>query len=207
MRSGILAVGLVLLSGTQAAAEWQVTPSFGISFGGDTTFRDFEQAAGSPQALFGIRGAWLGEVFGFEGDLGTAPGFFQKGVFRFGGETPGGPGATTDVGSNVTTLTGNVVVALPRRIAEFTLRPYGVGGVGLMRVRIDDLPAGPPVASTLTVVDVGGGVTGFLSDRIGINWDVRRFWSLGGIDQELGFSIGPEQLSFWRASMGLAIRF
>lgn len=207
MRVGVLVVGLVLLSGTQAAAEWQVTPSFAISFRGHTTFRDFEQAAGSPNAVFGIRGVWLGEVFGLEGDLGTAPGFFQKGVFRFGGETPGGPGATVEVGSNVTTLTGNVIVALPRRLAEFTLRPYAVGGAGLMRIGINDLPAGLPVASTLTVVDVGGGVTGFLTDRIGLNWDIRRFWSLGGEDQELGFSIGPEQLSFWRASMGLAIRF
>ena len=32
-----------------------------------------------------------------------------------------------------------------------------------------------PVSSTLPAMDVGGGVTGFLSERIGLSWDVTVF--------------------------------
>ena len=37
--------------------------------------------------------------------------------------------------SSVLTFTGNVIVGLPRRATEYTLRPYFVGGFGLMRAR------------------------------------------------------------------------
>jgi hypothetical protein len=75
-----------------------------------------------------------------------------------------------------------------------------------MRVRIDDR-GDLPAESTLTTLDMGGGVTGFLTDRIGVSWDVRRFWTVAGKDQGQGLSFGPEQLSFWRASMALAFRY
>jgi hypothetical protein len=45
-----------------------------------------------------------------------------------------------------------------------------------------------------------------LSDRIGVNWDIRRFRSVGG-SEGTGISFGQEQVSFWRASMGLALRY
>ena len=56
-------------------------------------------------------------------------------------------------------------------------------------------------------MDVGGGATGFLSNRFGVNWDVRFFRSLGSKEGGGGVSFGPEQLSFWRASMALAIKY
>ena len=52
---------------------------------------------------------------------------------------------------------------------------------------------------------LAGGVTGFLTDRVGLNWDVRYFRSVGG-KEDTGLSIGKEQISFWRATMGVAIR-
>ncbi len=208
MRISALALGLVLATAGPAAAEWQLTPSFGISFGGGTTFlfanASAEEAAGNPNAVFGLRGVLLGEVFGVEADFGVAPGIFQRGLFQFGPERVSVQGGDDlEFSSNATTLTGNIVIAMPRRLTEYTLRPYAVAGMGLMRVAFDD-----PLSarSTLTAIDVGGGITGFLTDRIGLNWDFRRYWSVGGSDQEQGFSLGDEQLSFWRASMGLVIR-
>jgi len=136
----------------------------------------------------------LGDVIGVDVDFGRAPGFFQTG----------------DQGlvqrSSVTTFTGNVVIAPPRHLTEYTLGPYFVLGAGVMRARSQDFNrTNLSVASNLPAMDVGGGANGFLSDRIGLNWDVRYFWSVGG--KELGGIIGPEQLSFWRASMGLVIRY
>jgi hypothetical protein len=194
MRLRALPLVLMLLSPAPAAAEWQVKPFLGLTWGGSTTFVDFEQAVGTVNPTVGVSGMLIGEVIGVEADFGHGPGFFQSG------------GQNLVRRSSVTTLTGNVVVAMPRRMSEYTLRPYFVAGVGGMRVRIDDRGDLPAVAR-LTTLDVGGGVTGFLSDRIGLNWDVRRFWSVGGKDQGQGFSFGPEQLSFWRASMALAIRY
>ena len=103
---------------------------------------------------------------------------------------------------------GNVVISVPRHLTEFSLGPYFVFGGGLMHVNIDiDAVLGVlPVKSTLPAMDVGGGVTGNLSERFGVNWDARYFWSVG--EREVrGFSIGPERLSFWRAIMALVIRY
>ena len=194
MRARALPLVLILLSPAPAVAEWQVKPFLGITWGGSTTFVDFEQAMGTVNPILGVTGLLLGDVIGFEADFGYAPGFFQSG------------GQNLVQSSSVTTVTGNIVFAVPRRVSGYTLRPYFVGGVGVMRTQIDDR-GDLPTVSRLAAVDVGGGVTGFLSDRIGLNWDVRRFWSVGGKDQGRGFSFGPEQLSFWRASMALAIRY
>ena len=191
----MLVLALVLVP-APVAAEWQLRPFLGFAFGGDTTFIDFDRAAGKTHVVLGASGGWLGELLGFEGDLGFAPGFFEA------GDVP------LVLRSGVTTLTGNVVVALPRRLAQYSLRPYLVGGGGVMWVEIEQRFEGVlRVARTLPVVDVGGGVTGFLTDDIGLNWDFRYFRSAGGGGDASGVSFGAERLSFWRLSMAVAIRY
>jgi hypothetical protein len=199
-RAGLLTLTLLLLSRVEASAEWQIRPFLGVSFRGNTTFVDFAGAAGrpSPNVVFGGNGAFLGNVIGIEADFGYAPGFFQsgdEGVVRK---------------NSATTLTGNVIITLPRRLAEYTLGPYFVAGLGLMHARIENVLDVLPVNRTLPAMDIGGGVTGYLSERFGLIWDARYFRSVGG-KQGSGISIDPldasEQLSFWRASMGLVIRY
>jgi hypothetical protein len=194
MRAGVLALTLLLLWPAETSAEWRIRPFLGATFGGGTTLVDLAHAAGSPNIVVGVNGTLLGDVFGIEVDFGRAPGFFETGdqslVQR----------------SSVTTLTGSVVIAPPRHLTEYTLGPYFVFGAGLMRARSQDLSGELSLASTLPAMDVGGGATGFLSKRIGLNWDARYFWSVGGKELR-GVSVAPEQLSFWRASMGLVIRY
>jgi hypothetical protein len=196
MRLGLVALALLLLAPTGAAAEWQIKPFFGVTFGGATTLIDSENGAGHPHLAFGVSGMWLGEVIGIDADLGYARGFFQSGD------------QSLVAGSSATTLTGNIVIALPGRLARYTLRPYVVGGAGLMHAGVAHGPfaSGLDISSTLPAMDVGGGVTGFLSKRIGVSWEVRYFGSLGQ-GENRGLSIGPEQLSFWRANMAIAIRY
>ena len=193
MRIAVLALTLLMWGPAPASAEWQLRPFLGLTFGGRTTFFDLEQAADNLNLVIGFNSVLLGELIGFEADVGYAPGFFQAG------------GQHLVTRSSATTLTGNVVVALPRRLTEFTLRPYFVGGAGLMQARINDPSKVLGVSSTLPAVDLGGGVTGFLSDRIGVSWDVRHFRSFGG--KARGLSFGREQLSFWRANMALVFRY
>ena len=151
--------------------------------------------------MIGVSGGWLGEIFGLEADFGRAPGFFQTDDNR-------DPSVEVWVlTSAVTTLTGNVVIALPRRMAGYGLRPYFSGGAGLMHVdafgkfRILDHNR------TLPALSLGGGVTGFLTQSVGLNWDVRRLSTLRGEGETLGNSVGREQLSFWRATMAVALRY
>jgi hypothetical protein len=196
MRIGVLTVALMVMLPARGAAEWQIRPFLGVTFGGSTTFVDATQAVGGPNVVIGANGALLGNVFGVEADFSLAPGFFRSGDQNL-------------VQSNgVTTLTGNAIISMPRHLTEFTLGPYFVVGAGLMHVHIDQLPIfdSLSVARTLPAMDIGGGVTGNVSERFGLNWDARYFWSVGG-DELRGVSVAPEELSFWRAVMALVIRY
>ena len=192
MRAGFLALALLVMLPSESLAEWQLKPFVGVDFSGSTTFTDLDHVADKPHATFGVSGLVLGQVFGVEGDISFAPGFFQASKQQL------------VLSSSVTTVTGNLIVAFPRRWTQYTLRPYIVGGGGLMRVHSDDASGIFTFQSSLAAMDVGGGVTGFLTDRVGVCWDLRYFRSLNGGKQ--GFSIGDEQLSYWRAMMAVAIR-
>jgi hypothetical protein len=195
MRISVVALAILLLVPAPASAEWQLRPFLGFTFGGVTTFIDLENAVPGKNPSIGVSGVWLGEWLGVEADLGFAPGFFQADSEKV-------------LQSGVTTFAGNLVVTLPRRVVQYSLRPYAVVGVGRMWVEIETTTEGVlRVVRSLPAIDVGGGVTGFLTDRVGVNWDLRYFRSLGE-GEILGNSVGaPEQLSFWRANMALAIRY
>ena len=180
---------LLLSRPVPAGAEWQIRPSVGVYFGQTSTFPAPGSSGGPSRFGLGITGALVGNVLGIEADLGRRTSFF-----------PGSGNGGNVLGSSVTTLTGNVTVALPKRLVEYTLRPYFVGGAGLMTVRIDQFNNLFDISKNLNAIDVGGGVTGFLTNRIGLNWEVRHFRSIGE-------SQGPPELSFWRANMALAIRY
>ena len=82
-------------------------PSIGLTFGGDTSLIDADQATGLRKQTYGGTVQWLSDgILGFEGDFGYAPGFFEREATV--------PSLIID--SSLTTLTGNVVVAIPKRI-------------------------------------------------------------------------------------------
>ena len=175
-----------------ASAEWQLKPFVAGTYGGNSTFTFTRQSDNFGHVGLGVSGLWLSEIFGVEGDWGHTPHFFDPGVANL----------ITD--SGVTTLTGNVVVAMPKALAQYTLRPYVVGGAGFMHIRYDTV-GGLQTLSNLQAMDLGGGVTGFLTKRLGVSWDVRYFRSINSTIQN-GSSTDSERLSFWRLNMALAIR-
>jgi hypothetical protein len=191
----VLVAGLLLISARTYAADRQIRPFVGATFGGGTTFVDPELVAGKVNLLIGASAVFLGDMFGAEVDVADAPGFFESGD------------RSLVRGSRVTTVSGNVVVAAPRRLTEYSLRPYLVGGGGLMRVRTTTLFNVFDVSTVLPMLDVGVGVVGFLTNRTGVCWEVRRFQSVGNNTGNLGVSFGDERLSFWRATMAVAIRY
>jgi len=194
-------LAVLLLSWTgSAAAEWQIRPAVGLNLGQSAAFASPSQPAGSVgRVSWGVDGALIGSVLGLEADFSRRSGFFPSAKAA---------GAGIVLSSSVTTLTGNVTIALPRRLVEYTLRPYFAGGAGLMAVRIDQPISSFNTSLNMNAVDVGGGVTGFLTKRIGLNWDVRYFRNIG--ESPRFVENGDEQttaLSFWRAQMALAIRY
>jgi hypothetical protein len=191
-RTAVLVAGLLLSAARANAEDRQLRPFIGATFGGGTTFVELDR--GRAKLAVGLGAVFLGEVFGAEVDFGDVPGFFES------DDNP------LVVGSRVTTLTGNVVVAMPRRMTEYALRPYVVGGGGLMRVRTTTSLNVFDVSRMFPTLDVGAGVVGFVTNRMGVCWEIRRFQT---VDRNTGngVSFGEEQLSFWRASMAVAIRY
>jgi opacity protein-like surface antigen len=192
MRAKLLISALLVLLPSSAWAEWQVKPFLGVTFGGTTTLIDLEETAGNPNVAIGASALLVGEVFGIEGDVGFSPGFFGREEFL-----------VRD--SSVTTMTANLYVGLPRRWFLYTLRPYVVAGGGVMRVRGEDRGQFFRLDQTLPTWDVGGGATGFVTDRMGVSWELRYFRGFSG-DDPTGVSFGSETLSFFRAMMALTIR-
>lgn len=196
-RIGAWVVGAVLTASAARGADRQVRPFVGTTFAGSSTIIDLNKAdaPGDPHVTFGANMAVLGNVLGVDVDFGHTPGFFETGDSKL------------VLKSHVTTLTGNVVVALPRRLSEYSLRLYFVGGGGIMHLDREDSLSAFPISETAPAMDVGVGAIGFLTDRFGIGWEVRRFQRVGSPPPLTGLTIGPEQLSFWRAHMALVIRF
>jgi hypothetical protein len=198
MRFRYLVLAAVLLMPGTASAEWQIKPFLGLTFGGGTTLVDLEEAAGDPNVVYGGSVQWLGNIFGVEGDVGFGPGFFDSGDRTL----------VTDLvtDSEVITVTGNVVITLPRRATEYTLRPYFAGGFGLMHVRRADAGQAFSASSNLAAINVGGGATGFVTARVGLSWDLRYFRNVTGPDLGAGEALGEARLSFWRATMAVVFR-
>lgn len=176
-----------------AAAEWQIEPFIGLTFAGDTTLVTLlppDDTVGK-NPIVGVSGMWLGDVLGLEAELAHAPGYFSD--------------SRLVIESSVTTVMGHIVVAVPRRLAQYTLRPYVAGGFGLMHIAFKDTVEifGSRNKAALSL---GGGATGFLSDRVGLSWDVRYIRSLGGDLAQQGQSFESEKLSYWRATMGVVFR-
>lgn len=200
-RRRVCTVGALLLVvlAAPARAERLIQPFGGATFGGDTTFITLDQGAGRPSGVFGISGVFLGDILGVEIDVAHAPRFFRP--------TNLVPSSLVTGARSVTTATGNLVIAAPKRLTGYSLRPYAIAGGGLMRVRLDDWIGALDVNDSLAAFDIGGGARGFVTDRVGVTWDVRHFHSIGDRLGGSGLSIGQARLSFWRAIMAVAIRY
>jgi opacity protein-like surface antigen len=172
-----------------------VTPFIGLKFAGKTTIVDLEQGASNAKMTLGASIAVLSDnIFGVEGELGHSPRFFERST------------GSLVARSNVTTLMGNVLFAVPRRITQDSLRPYAVAGVGLVHVNIEDLANLLGVNTNLLGITFGGGAIGHLTNRTSIRIDVRHIRNIKQVtdDNVPGFS-GVTEISFWRATVGVAL--
>ena len=175
-----------------ASAEWFISPFIGAKFASKTSIVNLDQGASNTRMTLGVSGAILSdEIFGIEGELGYSPRFFE----RSGGELV--------ARSNITTLMGNVLIAVPKRITRDALRPYAVAGIGLVHVGIKDKVNVFPVDGDLLGMSIGGGAIGHLTNRTSLRFDVRHIRNIGGGSGDVP-SLGATRISYWRATAGVA---
>lgn len=185
---------LACLPPESARADWLITPFIGLTRGGETTYV-VELGGLATKFTFGGSLAHLGDgLLGFEVDLGYSSRFFDRGDM-----------VPIIERSSLTTLTGNVIVAVPRAVTGESLRPYVIGGLGLMHPDIDYVRDVFEVNSNLLALDLGGGAIGALTERTSLRFDLRYFKSLTEDTEAVAF--GTTRLSFWRAAIGVALRY
>ncbi len=178
-----------------ARADWYLTPFVGLKFAGDTRIADLESGASNTKLTYGgIVGLIDDRVLGVEADFGYSPRFFER------------SSGTLVARSHVLTLMGNVVLSAPRALTGDSLRPFVSGGAGLMHVNIDDVAGVLGTRKNSFGINVGGGATGRLTDVTSLRFELRYFRSITNDDPEaIGF--GSTRLSFWRAGVGLTLRY
>jgi len=183
--SAVLTVALST-SARPAYAEGFLTPFVGFNFGGDSanciTLSNCDEKRLNWGVSFGSRHG----IFGFEEDIGYAPNFF--------GKTAGGDNA-------VLTVMSNLMVVVPAG----PVQPYALAGLGLIRPHAKFDSSSLSLDQNALGYDVGGGVNIFLAHSVGVRADVRHLHTLQNIT--LGNILSSQPLDFWRASLGLALRF
>jgi hypothetical protein len=185
---------MVWMPPAYAGADWIVTPFAGLKIGGDTNLVDLDQGAGATKLTLGGSVGLLDDgVLGIEADFGYSPRFFEttRGRLVFS--------------SSVITLMGNVIVTTPRELTRESLRPYLIGGLGLMHATIDDVAGVFQVHSNLLGLSVGGGAIGGVTARTSLRFDLRHFKNISKEDAQVGF--GTTRLGFWRLTAGLTLRY
>jgi opacity protein-like surface antigen len=190
-------IGLVsAVAPSRASADWLFTPFLGETFGGsaDVAGKGADFKSDFQHKLnYGASLAFIGNgAFGVEVDLGYSPNFFRDD----GGSAFAGDG-------NVTTLMGNLVIGAPHG----PVRPYASGGVGLLKSKVDSVGQFfGKVDSNDFGYDLGGGVMGFFSSRVGLRGDIRYFRSLQNNDPN-GVDLSLGSFRFWRGTVGVTFQF
>jgi opacity protein-like surface antigen len=187
MRKILVITGLVLgITGAMPAhshAQTFLTPFVGMTFGNDAPDETFSTGA---SLLF------MGRVAGFELELGYTPDFFgEETDFAFIAD------------SNLTTFMGNLVIG----VGDGPVRPYVLGGVGLLRSRIDTDDLFDDLDTNNWGVSAGAGVIGMFSEHVGLRGDLRYFRRIQDPSDDNDFDVALGQFDFWRAYGGVAFRF
>ena len=180
------AIALVLAP-VQARADGFFVPWVGSAFGSNIR---------NGQTTVGVSAGSMGAgIVGGEADFGWSPSFF---------------GNQSDFGHNtVMNLMGNVILGVPVGGQHGAgLRPYVVGGGGLIRTQIDGGTIAKVSSSdNMFGWDAGGGVMGYFSDHVGIRGDVRYLRATHELNTGVSsIDINGDRLHYWRASIGVVLR-
>jgi hypothetical protein len=199
---------LIVILPTVSRAEWQFTPFLGYTFKASTTIVDFDLdedqvATDDTRVNFGGAVRFVGEwPIGLEAYYVHTPGFFDTATFNIA--------APRIIESRTYAVMGNVVLTTPLSWNRYGLRPSLSGGIGLMHASATDQLQILPYRLDLLGMNIGGGAVGFLSDHVGVRFDLRYFRNIKGIPQEEldpGITVGqPVRLRYWTLDFGVVFK-
>jgi opacity protein-like surface antigen len=177
----------MVLAPMQARADGFVTPWVGSAFGSNIK---------NGQTTFGVSAGAMGAgIVGGEADFGWSPSFF---------------GTQSDFGNNtVMDLMGNLILGVPIGGQHGAgVRPYVVGGVGLIRSQIDGgTVARVSSSNNMFGWDAGAGVMGYFADHVGLRGDIRYMRAMSDMTTNVAsIDLNGDKLHFWRASIGVVLR-
>lgn len=184
------AVVMVAVSGGRAHADGFVTPFVGFNFGGDSNCASIRNCE-DKRTNFGVSLGTMGAVFGFEAEIALAKDFF--------GNVPG-------VDNSVFSAMANLLIG----VGAGPVQPYVLVGLGLIRphTSLNLAPVIEDFDKNSVGYDMGGGVNIYASRHVGVRGDVRHLRTLQDVPILGDVSLlANEKLDFWRASIGLALRF
>jgi len=183
----VLAIVLVVCGPRAARAQGFVSPFIGYDFSGDSGCQALTNCE-DKKLNAGVALGVMGRALGFEEELSYARDFF--------GNSPG-------LDSNVVTLMSNLMLA--PKIGP--VRPYVIGGVGLVRSHVAyTLPSPLTVDNNSAGWDRGWGLMGFFGRHVGVCGEIRHTHAFRDLNV-LGFTLGDAKLDFGRASAGLVLMF
>ena len=177
----------LVLTPIQARADGFITPWVGSAFG--SGFSNGRTAIGVDAGAMG------GGILGGELDFGYSPSFF---------------GTKNDFGNNtIINLMGNLLLGVPIGGTHgSSVRPYVVGGIGLLRTQIDGGTIAKVSSSdNMFGWDAGAGVMANFSEHVGLRLDVR--YLRGTHEMNTGVSaidLNGNRIHFWRPSTGVVLR-
>lgn len=182
-----VAIAVLLATATSARAQGFVSPLVGYDFGGDSGCPSIDNCA-DKKLNAGVGFGSFGRVLGAELELAYANNFF--------GEAP-------SFSSSVLTLMANALAG--PQIGP--VRPYGTGGFGLIKTRVDLTPGSLLSGSNNHVGwNIGGGLMILMGKHLGIRGELRRFHAFQHLAVPL-LPIDGATLDFNRASAALMLRF
>ena len=190
MKTLILTGAMALvLAPIQARADGFVTPWVGSAFGSNIN---------NGRTTFGVDAGSMGAgVVGGELDFGYSPSFF---------------GTQNDFGNNtVINVMANIILGVPVGGQRGPgIRPYVVGGVGLIRTQIDGGTLAKVSSSdNMFGWDAGAGVMGYFNNHVGLRGDLRYLRGTHDMNASTGFNsvdFNGNKIHFWRASIGVVLR-
>jgi opacity protein-like surface antigen len=197
MRSALFMLTLGVAA--PASADVLLTPYLGVTFGTGVDLGDLVDFDGfDKKTTYGGTLTWMGAGFiGLEIDFGVTPDFFEADVDE----------VEDTLDTRVTSFMGNLVVGIPLGGQQgFGFRPYGSGGLGLLRSHFGPTEVFDDIDRDDLGLDVGGGAYLVFTNNVGLRGDLRYFRSLTGEDED-EFEIGLRRFDFWRGTVGITFRF
>jgi len=170
----------------EARADVFIAPSVTWAFNSDYLVQS-RQGWG---VTFGATGAFVG----FELDWTRTDDFFAS-------EDQVQPASAEE--NRVQTLMFNLLVTIPTGRAK----PYVAAGAGVIQSRLTSDLALLGFDDNGIGFNVGGGIMGYFTDNVGVRADLRYFRTVTDLFKDNPLDVDFGGLSFWRGSLGVALKF